>query len=191
MMTMSRPQRHNSLEQYFDMDDEFSPYRLEYYRGEIFAMSGGSYEHMRLIKNVSRVLDVLERTGRCEVIPNNMRTAMPSGLYTYADVALVCGGVAFFPGRRDTFTNPVVLVEVLSKSTVDYDRGDKFELYKSIPTFRDYLLIDQYRIDVEHRWRDGDVWQSKHYAKGESFALIGVPLTIAVDALYEDVTIPA
>src|ERR1044071_6790711 len=106
MTAMSRPQRHNSLEQYFDMDDEFSPFRLEYYRGEIFAMSGGSYGHMPIIKNVSRVLDVPERTARCEIVLNNMRTAMPSRLWTYARAPLVCGCFAFFPGRRDTFTYP-------------------------------------------------------------------------------------
>jgi Uma2 family endonuclease len=186
---MSRPWRHYSLDEYFSLDEE-SPQRLEYFRGDIFVMAGGSYEHSTIIANVSHALDVIRDRG-CITHTNSLRANTPSGLYTYPDAMVICGPPAFVPGRHDTVSNPLVIAEVLSDSTADYDRGKKFELYTSIATLRDYLLIDQYTVDVEHRWRDGNSWQSARYKRGDSFTLTGIALTIRVDALYEDVTIPA
>ena len=71
-------------------------------------------------------------------------------LFTYPDVSIVCEDLKFYSERRDTITNPAVIFEVLSKSTKNYDRGEKFEFYRTIPTLRDYILVDQYKIHVEH-----------------------------------------
>jgi Uma2 family endonuclease len=75
---------------------------------------------------------------------------------------------------------------VLSASTRDYDRGQKFDLYRSIPTLRDCLFIDQYAVEVEHRWLDGSTWRSDRYVRPEDIVkLTGVPVTLMVDAMYE------
>ena len=175
------------LDEYLILDEMRSEFRLQYVEGDIFAMSGGTITHCEIANNVLDTLRALPR-DEYETYLSRLRLATPSGLYTYADMMVVYGEVEVVPGIRDTVTNPVFLVEILSAETADYDCGKKFEHYTSIPTLRDYLLIDQYTIDVEHRWRDDDAWKSAHYKRGDSFTLTGVPLTIAVDTLYEDVS---
>lgn len=186
---MSRPDRYYSVDEYLEIEST-SEIRHEYLHGTIVAMSGGTADHNTIALNLRDELRPARERG-CRVYVADLRVTMPSGLYTYPDVVAVCGPLETLPGKWTTLTNPIVIAEVLSRDTAAYDRGKKFELYQTLATLRDYLLIDQYRVDVEHRWREGDRWQSKHYGKGEGLALTGIPLTIAVDALYEDVTIPA
>lgn len=186
---MSRPDRYYSVDEYLEMEAT-SDERHEYLHGAIIAMSGGTGDHNTITLNLYRAFDPVRGHG-CRAFVIDIRVTMPSGLYTYPDLVAICGAPALLPRKGTTVTNPIVIAEVLSRDTARYDRGQKFEMYKTIATFRDYLLIDQDIADVEHRWHDGDNWQSAHYRKGESFTLTGIPLTIEVDALYEDVTIPA
>ena len=186
---MSRPDRHYSVDEYLEMEAT-SDVRHEYLHGSIIAMSGGTFDHNQIAINLQAALSAGRDHG-CRAFINDIRVTMPSGLYTYPDVVVICGSPELIPGKGTTATNPVVIAEVLSRDTARYDRGKKFELYKSIPSLRDYLLIDQDRVDVEHRWRDGDRWQSAHFGKGERFTLTGAPLTVEVDALYKNVVIPA
>ena len=186
---MSRPDRHYSIDEYLEREAT-SDQRHEYLHGMIVAMSGGTGDHNTITLNLYRAFDSVRGRG-CRAYVIDMRVAMPSGLYTYPDLVAICGAPVMLPRKGTTITNPIVIAEVLSQDTARYDRGKKFEMYKSIETFRDYLLINQDVIDVEHRWRDGDLWQSARYARDQSFTLAGIPLTIAVDPLYEDVTIPA
>ena len=180
---------HYPLDEYLILDEMRSEFRLQYVEGDVFAMSGSSLEKSRITNNLLDLLRALP--DEYQTYFSRLRLATPSGLYSYADVMVVRGKLELVPRIRHTVTNPVLLIEVPSDWTDEFDRGKKFEHYSTIPTLRDFLLIDQYRIDIEHRWREGDLWQSKHYKSGESFALTGVALTVAVDALYEDVTIPA
>ena len=186
---MSRPERYYSVDEYLEMEAT-SDERHEYFRGSINAMSGGTFDHNQIALNLRDALRPLRDQG-CRAFVNDIRVTMPTGLWTYPDVVAICGAPELVPGKGTTTRNPVLIAEVLSRDTALYDRGKKFELYKSIATLRDYLLIDQNTVDVEHRWRNGDAWRSAHYGKGASFTLTGIPLTIPVDALYEDVTIPA
>ncbi len=181
---MHKPQRHYSLDEDF-ATEEMSELRHEYFQGEIFAMSGGSRNHNQIAQNLARLFDPL-RSRNCRAYLSDVRLKPAAGLYTYPDVMVICGPAALTGDRLETVTNPVVLAEVLSTSTADYDRGQKFELYSSIPTLRDYLLIDQYTIDVEHRRFDGETWRSDRYGSGdETVKLAGVPIVLRVDALYE------
>jgi Uma2 family endonuclease len=181
---MRQTQRHYSIEEYLSLADG-STVRLEYYDGEIFAMSGGSRNHNRIAQNLTRLFDVLLARG-CRSYITDLRLYTPSGLYTYPDVMLICGSEKLTKDHPDTITNPVVIAEVLSEATRDYDRGQKFDLYREIPTLRDYLLIDQHSIDVEHRFRAGDRWESRRYTKREdAFRLAGVDVELHVGALYD------
>jgi Uncharacterized protein conserved in cyanobacteria len=178
------PQRHYSLDEYFSVE-EMSAIRHEYSDGEIFAMSGGSRNHNQIAQNLTRAFDALRSKG-CRSYLTDVRLKTPAGLYTYPDVIVICGPVVLTGDRLETVTNPVVLAEVLSNSTRDYDRGQKFELYRSIPTLRDYLLIDQYAVELEHRWLDGDAWRTdRHTRREDTVKLTGVPVTLAVDSLYD------
>ncbi len=144
-----RPQRHYSVDDYFVVEESSST-KHEYCRGEIFAMAGASLAHNQITANVLAALHGSVIAKGCRVFASDLRIATPGGLYTYPDVAVVRERVALVPDRPDTVTNPIVLVEVLSDATRDYDRGEKFTFYKSIDTLREYLLIEPNRVLVEH-----------------------------------------
>src|SRR5258708_6072559 len=112
--------------------------KLEYFNGDIYAMSGGTIGHSKIGRNVLTLLNAALAGSSCDAFGSDMRVSTPSGLYTYPDASVVCGQK--LSDTADTIRNTVVLVEVLSDSTRNYDRGDKFELYRSIPELRHYLL---------------------------------------------------
>ena len=125
--------------------------KSEYLRGEVFAMAGASRAHNLIASNAAGELRQQLRDRPCEVYPSDMRVKVsPSGLYTYPDVTVVCGEPQFEDAEVDTLLNPKVLVEVLSPSTADYDRGGKFTHYRRLPSLQEYVLISQDRPLVEH-----------------------------------------
>ena len=142
MQPMRAAQRHYSLDDYFSIE-EMSDVRHEYFDGDIFAMAGGSLNHNRIVLNVAEAFRSALRGGDCEAFATDMRLKTASGLYTYPDVMVICGRIQLTDDAPETVTNPVVIVEVLSPSTRDYDSGAKLDHYRSIPTLRDYLLVEQ------------------------------------------------
>lgn len=134
--------------------------KSEYLRGEMFALAGASREHNLIAGNVNRELGEQLRERECEVYQAEMRVKIsPTGLYTYPDVTVVCGEPKFEDAEVDTLLNPKVLVEVLSPSTADYDRGGKFTHYRRLSSLQEYVLISQDRPLVEHYVRQGkDEW---------------------------------
>jgi Uma2 family endonuclease len=131
----------------------------EYFQGEVFAMTGASFAHTVVAGNVVGELRLQLKGKPCRVASADLRVrAGDSGLYTYPDVVVVCGPPKLEqPG--DTLTNPVVIIEVLSEATEAYDRGRKFELYQSIDSLTDYLLVAQDTPRVEHfRRQPGGEW---------------------------------
>lgn len=166
----------------------------EYYRGAIYAMAGATRKHNLIAGNVLGLFHLQLRKRPCEVYPSDMRVKItPTGLYTYPDVVIVCGRPQFDDDERDTLLNPTVLVEVSSPSTEDYDRGDKFEHYRTLPALVDYLLIAQERLHVEHYQRQPDgAWLLREYRALDQvveLAAIGCQLTLA--DVYEKVQIEA
>ena len=146
---LQHSQRHYSEDDYFAVEAS-SGVKHEFYRGEIFAMAGASLAHNHLSANVLTFLRSAVRARGCSAFGSDLRIQTPSGLFTYPDVMVVCGPIVLTRDRPDTVTNPCVIVEVLSDATRDYDRGEKFTLYQAIPTFQEYLLIEQDRVSVEH-----------------------------------------
>jgi Uma2 family endonuclease len=184
MSEMRQAQRHYSVEEYLSLEAG-SNVRHEYLDGEILAMSGGSRNHNQIAQNLTRAFDELRSVG-CRAYVTDLRLNTPAGLYTYPNVMLICGEAMLTHDNPETVTNPLLIAEVLSDSTRDYDRMHKFDLYREIPSLRDYLLIDQYSINVEHRFLTGTRWESKAYTKREdAVQLTGVGLTLHVDPLYD------
>lgn len=143
--------------------DERSDGKHEFFNGEVFAMTGGSFAHATIGLNVATILATRLRGGQCRPMNSDMRVHTPSGLDTYPDVSVFCGE-AELTDQQKTLLNPVVIVEVLSPSTRSYDRGDKFALYRSIPSLQDYLLIDSEQVLVEHfRRLDSGEWLLHEY----------------------------
>ena len=143
---MEALQDHLTREQYLAID-EASPDKHQFYQGEIFAMSGGSFNHSRIAMNIGAHVQV--SSNSCVPMTSDMRVSTPSGLDTYPDVSVYCGDPEL-TDNNSTLLNPVLIVEVLSKSTRGYDKGAKFENYRSITTLQDYLLVDSEKVHIEH-----------------------------------------
>ncbi len=134
--------------------------KSEYSGGEIFAMAGASRRHNLITGSVVARLTIQLASRPCEVYPSDMRVRVPAtDLYTYPDVVVVCEEPRFEDAELDVLLNPTVLVEVLSPSTADYDRGIKFDNYRTIESLREVLFIAQDSVHVVHYVRqDDDTW---------------------------------
>jgi Uma2 family endonuclease len=125
-------------------------WKSEYIDGEMFAMAGASPRHGFIVGNLVGELREQLRSGPCLVAPNDLRVATDRHrLYTYPDVVVICDPLEYVDEHRDTVTNPTLIAEVLSETTQNYDRGDKFERYRAIPSLAEYLLVAQDRVHVE------------------------------------------
>lgn len=156
-------------EEYLAFERECIDQKHEYFDGEIFAMSGASRRH-NLISFALAGIFYTQFNGRnCEAYIGDMRVKIPeSELYTYPDIVLVCGEPEFEDQVFDTLLNPVVIIEVLSKSTENYDRGKKFENYRKIKSLQEYILVSQEEIHIEHYQRqDNNSWTFKEYTLSE------------------------
>jgi Uma2 family endonuclease len=139
-------------EEYLAME-EAAAYKSEYYRGEIFAMAGASKNHDRVALDLGTSINIALKGTHCEAFTDDMKLWIKAKtLFTYPDLMIVCGKAEFYEGRDDIITNPLVIFEILSDSTKKYDRIEKFEFYRSVPSFQEYILIDQYRIHVEQMY---------------------------------------
>ncbi|HRI64048.1 MAG TPA: Uma2 family endonuclease [Polyangium sp.] len=163
--------------------------RHEFANGEVFAMSGGTYEHALIAGNIIRDLGLGLRGRRCTVQTSDMRIYIPtSGRYVYADASVVCGRPQFRDETRDNLLNPRVVVEVLSPSTEEYDRGEKFTHYQTLPSLAHYVLAAQDKpcIEVFTRMDDGS-WKSRAYGPGDRVELPAIECAIDVDLVYTNV----
>ena len=146
----SQPNTYLSPEEYLEIERK-AERKSEYHQGEMFAMAGASRRHGLIVFNVGGELRGQLKGRPCEAFSNDLRLRVsPTGLYTYPDVVVVCGEPQFADDQDDTLLNPTVIIEVLSKSTRDYDRGMKFEHYRTLPSLLEYLTIAQDKVHVEH-----------------------------------------
>ena len=158
----------------------------EFLAGQIYAMAGGTPEHAALAAAVIGLLFQALRGGRCRAYDADLRVRTPTGLATYPDVTVICG-----PRERDreddqAVTNPTLIVEVLSRSTEEYDRGDKFEHYKSIRSLQQYVLVSYPEPHVEIWTRaNDDVWTPARAREGDVAPLAAIGARLDVRELYE------
>jgi Uma2 family endonuclease len=157
----------------------------EYHHGEVFAMAGGSPRHNFLAAAVGAELRSAMRGKGCHVLSSDQRIAAPAGKqYVYADAVVACGGVQTEAGASDVLANPTIVVEVLSRSTETYDRGEKWEAYQRLASLTDYVLVAQTSVRVEHYKREGDSWRYRELGSGDSITLANGAV-VAIDAIYE------
>ena len=164
--------------------------RSEYRNGEIVAMAGASLVHAQIVSNLHFCIRLGLGSGSCGVFTTDLRLAVrAANLFTYPDVIVTCGEVELADNRRDIILNPVVLIEVLSKSTQDYDRGEKFAAYRSIPSLMEYLTVAQDKIQVEQHTRQPDGhWLRTEFT--EPTAVITLPsinVELRIADIYEKV----
>ena len=163
--------------------------RHEYIDGEIFAMCGGSGPHSEICFAIGHVLGNVLLSRRCKIYTSNLRIYIAlARRYVYPDVSVVCARPEFKGDKKDILLNPRVVVEVLSPSTEDYDRGDKFTHYKTIPSLAHYVLASQEKpvVEVFTRQQDGS-WTGVKYEAGQKIALPAIECEIEVDQIYANV----
>jgi Uma2 family endonuclease len=182
-------QRYYTPEEYLELE-ETADYKSEYIDGQITLMAHESVNHNLIAGNFAAALNFAFKKLDYEVFIFQLRLWISQkNICTYPDVMIVAGELEYFNKRRDTILNPQVVVEVLSKSTKGNDRSDKFEAYRTISTFQEYILVDQNRIHVEQFSKTGKKqWTLREYdEEDKAIALATVPFEISLQDLYNKV----
>jgi Uma2 family endonuclease len=172
-------------EQYLEIERR-AELKSEFHDGRMFAMSGGSLNHSLIATRMSALLDRQMPPG-CRTCNSDLRIKVSSaGLYTYPDCSVICGEPEYFGNQKDVVLNPLLIVEVPSPLTEGYDRGKKFELYRTIPSFREYLIVHQDQRHVEHysKQDDGSWILREHAGVDGSVAIARLGVHIAMADLY-------
>lgn len=188
-MPAQTQQRYYTPEEYLELE-EAAEYKSEYIDGRIVPMAGGTTNHNDIAGNVYAHLKFALRGQNYKVFIGDVRLWVPRyRVYTYPDVMVISGEPVFEGNRTDTVTNPLMIVEVLSKSTKNYDQGDKFDYYRSIPEFREYILIDQYKFHVKHFAKTSEgKWLLTEYESVDAvLALSAIEWQIQFSEIYEGV----
>jgi Uma2 family endonuclease len=178
-----------SPEEYLELEIP-SVDKHEYIDGEIRLMPGGMPNHNRIIGNLFAALNFAFKGKPYEAFVTDQRVWIPrKRIYTYPDIMIIQGDLQLQEGRKDTLINPSVIIEVLSKSTQNYDKGDKFTAYRSIPAFQEYILVDQYSTHVEHYVKtDQRKWIFQEYDEVDNvLAFASLPFEILLTDLYDKV----
>jgi Uma2 family endonuclease len=182
-------QRYFTPEEYLALE-EAAEYKSEYRDGEIIPMTGGTTNHNRISLNMSIALRLALKGLDYDVFMGDVRLWMTKKrIYTYPDVMVIPGKPEYLNNRKDIVMNPQVIIEVLSKSTKAYDRGDKFKFYQTIPTFQEYVLIDQSQVYIEHYCKLANKrWSYRQYDE-EDGALVfnSFQVEVALADIYEKV----
>ncbi len=177
-------------QEYLRLERE-ADYKSEYFDGEIFAMAGASFNRNIVNENCSVLIGTYLRKKPCQSFSRDMKLNIPANtLYTYPDLMVVCGDKQFVGDEKDIIMNPVIIIEILSKSTEGYDRGGKFALYRSIPSLREYVMISSttIRAEVMRKESDSPFWFLADEAdslKG-SIYLKNIDLILSLSDIYEE-----
>jgi Uma2 family endonuclease len=170
--------------------ERLSDYRSEYLDGGVYPMTGASVTHSQIVLNVATELHMQLRTGPCRLFVTDLKVRMPdSRKFFYPDVVAICGDLQFHDDRRDIILNPDLVIEVLSPSTEAFDRGAKFEAYRTMESLKEYVLVSQVKPLVEQFTRNGDGKWTYVAAEGleSSLALPSIGCTLNLSAVYDKV----
>ncbi len=181
--------KYYTQEEYLAFERE-SLERHEFYKGEIFNMSGASYEHNLIEDNIRGELHSFLKGKNCRSLGSNLRVHVKENtLYTYPDILIVCGEPQFLDHTFDTLLNPSVLFEILSVSTANYDKGVKFSLYRDIPSLQEYVLVDSAKHHVElYRRNTDDSWTLTDYKNAtDVFELKTIGKPMPLSNIYEGI----
>ena len=176
-----------SIDEYLEMENASSE-KHEYYQGEIFAMSGAKVPHNIIATNLVVALTIKLKGKSCRPFNSDQRIHVEANtLFTYPDISIICGDIITRNNDDYNVLNPTVLIEVLSRSTKNYDRGEKFKLYRDIPTLREYVLVDSESIHIEiFRLNANNHWELEEYNKDAQTVLIqAINTPLSIEEIYE------
>lgn len=183
------PKKRLTAEEYLEFERS-SEIKHEFYNGRIYAMAGAKRRHNLIALNIGSEIRGHLKGRNCEAYPSDMRVFVPRfGLYTYPDVSVVCGKPEFQDAVLDTLLNPVLLIEILSDSTESYDRGKKFQHYRSIESLQEYVLVSQNEARIEKYIRQGDgFWVlSEAVGVGSSITFESIDCPISLAEVYDKI----
>jgi len=188
-MIKTLEQRTYTANEYLEFEVN-SEERHEYINGEIIQVSGGTPNHNKIAGNLFAHLNFALKRQPYEVFVTDQRLWIPEKrIYTYPDIMVMIPPLKYAEGRRDTLTNPLMIVEVLSKSTEAYDRGDKFAAYRTFSSFQEYVLINQYTLQVEQYTRiEPQKWTFLEYTSSDAILSFStVPVEVELLDIYDKV----
>ncbi len=174
-------------EEYLEWERE-APQKHEYYRGELFAMAGTGARHNVIAKNLMVDIGTQLKGKQCQPYGSDLRIHIPENtLFTYPDISIICRDIVEEEANDDYTIEPTVIIEILSPSTKSYDRGEKFRLYRDIPSLKAYILIDSESIAIEafHINASGH-WELEEYKSlNETLSIPVLQLTLPLHDIYE------
>lgn len=176
-----------SIEEYLQMEEK-AVEKHEYYKGEIFAMSDSKVPHNIISGNVYFGLRSRLKGKSCQPFNSDQRIHVEKNtLFTYPDVSVICGDILTLKNDDWNVINPTILIEVLSPSTKNYDRGDKFKLYREIPSLKEYVLIDSESMNIEAFYiNEQEHWELIEYKSlSETLRFSSIQIELALQDIYE------
>ena len=183
-----QPKQTLSFEEWLEGERAVLEGRSEFVDGEVFAMTGASLAHNAIVSNINREISIQLKKRPCQVYANDVKVLIRSAnAARYPDLVALCGEPELLDDRCDVLLNPSLIVEVLSDSTEAYDRGDKFALYRQLPSLQEYLLVSQNRVGVElyTRGTDGRWTLSDYAALTDRVPLTSIDCTLALSEVYD------
>ncbi|MEZ4684733.1 MAG: Uma2 family endonuclease [Bacteroidia bacterium] len=176
---------------YWELEEK-SDTKHEYLNGQMVAMAGATINHNVLVANIISALNRNTATGNCVVLASDMKVALDKEKhFFYPDVSVVCDEPLFYEERKDTYINPTLIVEVLSDSTEAFDRGKKFNYYRQLSSFNEYVLISQHALLVDVYSRKGEnIWKIRSYGEmDDTIVLESLGIEISLSELYKKVSL--
>ncbi len=192
--TVFREPKLYTFEEYLRREEK-AVEKHEFYNGKIIKMPGGTYIHSQISANAISALKIVVRPlpKKFRVYSSDLKIYIePSGIGVYPDALVICQEPIFWNNRLDVIVNPLLIVEVLSPSTQSFDRMGKFDLYKSLPSFQEYVLINADKHSIETRFREEpDLWRIKTEDDiNNSVSLRSLGVSISMTDIYEDIIFP-
>lgn len=184
----SQPATYLTPEEYLEIE-RAAERKSEYYNGQMYAMAGASPRHVLIVSDLVIAFGVRLRNKPSRLYSTDLRVRITrDGFYAYPDVVVICGDPLFADQRKDTALNPLLIVEVLSPSTQDYDRGQKFEFYRALPTLMEYLTVGQDRPHVEDHTRQSEGWLLTEYSDlSQTVHLASLNVSVPLSEIYDKV----
>ena len=183
-----------TVAEYITQEQE-SDTKYEYYNGEIFALAGGSINHGLLCGNIYSEIrsELRKKQSPCKPLTSEIKLNIKEkNSYVYPDTMVICGEMKTSENDANSVSNPILIVEVLSKSTANYDRGDKFFLYKQISSLQEYVLIEQDKaqVDVFYKKPESDLWRiSRYEGLNTKVKFQSIKIEIEMSELYFDINV--
>jgi Uma2 family endonuclease len=188
----SLPKAFVTPEEYLEIDRK-SEERHEYHNGEIFEIFAASRSHSLICTHIVLELGLQLEERPCELYSKDLRLRITStGLYTYPDVMVVCGEAKFADDQKDTLLNPALIIEVLSPSSGDYDRGKKFDDYRTLPSLVEYVTVAQNAAQIVHYTRLPEEWRLKYFEDlGQTVQLASIDCVLPLSRVYRKINFAA